>query len=43
MSTMGRFLSQNSLQEGKSEAVSHGDDQEERTSGEKKKKERLAP
>ena len=35
---MGRFLSQNSLQEGKSEAVSHGDDQEERTSGEKKKK-----
>ena len=38
MSAMGRFLSQNSLQEGKSEAVSHGDDQEERTSGEKKKK-----
>ena len=39
MSTMGRFLSQNSLQEGKSEAVSHGEDQEERTSGGKKKKE----
>ena len=33
MSTMGRFLSQNSLQEGKSEAVSHGEDQEERTPG----------
>ena len=38
MSTMGRFLSQNSLQEGKSEAVSHGEDQEERTSGGKKKR-----
>lgn len=37
MSTMGRFLSQNSLQEGKSEAVSHGEDQEERTQGKKKK------
>ena len=33
MSTMGRFLSQNSLQEGKSEAVSHGEDHEERTPG----------
>lgn len=35
---MGRFLSQNSLQEGKSEAVSHGQDQEERNSGGGKKR-----